>query len=158
MEGLATGSRRNKKIMITENRIQNLKVKFNQFPNWEDRYKKIIEMGKALPALDKNLMTEKYLVKGCQSQVWLVAGLGPDGMLLLKGDSDALIVKGLVAVVLDVYNGAPLEEVIRTGPEFIKDLGFEANLSPSRANGLMSMIKQIRLYAQAYLMMQNKSI
>lgn len=115
-------------------------------------------MGKALPALDKNLMTEKYLVKGCQSQVWLVAGLGPDGMLLLKGDSDALIVKGLVAVVLDVYNGAPLEEVIRTGPEFIKDLGFEANLSPSRANGLMSMIKQIRLYAQAYLMMQNKSI
>lgn len=136
-----------------QSRIQNLKNNLNQYENWEDKYKKIIEMGKALPIFPSEYQTEKYLVKGCQSQVWLVAELGADKTLKLKGDSDALIVKGLVAVVLQVYSGATLLEVIQTGPEFIKELGFESNLSPSRANGLMSMIKQIRLYAQAFHML-----
>ncbi|XGC82450.1 SufE family protein [Bdellovibrio bacteriovorus] len=123
---------------------------FSALTDWEDRYKKIIEMGKALPAMPENLKVEQNAVKGCQSQVWLAANLNENNQVLLHGDSDALIVKGLVGLLLYVYSGATPAEILSTPPEFLKALGFEGNLSPSRANGLHSMLKQIKLYATAF--------
>lgn len=123
---------------------------FSAMNQWEDRYKKIIEMGKALPEMPENLKTEQNAVKGCQSQVWLSANLNEQGQIQLQGDSDALIVKGLVGLLLYVYSGATPSEILSTPPEFLKALGFEGNLSPSRANGLHSMLKQIKLYATAF--------
>jgi cysteine desulfuration protein SufE len=123
---------------------------FSVFTQWEDRYKKIIEMGKALPELSEDLKTEQNIVKGCQSQVWLHATLNAQGQVVLQGDSDALIVKGLVALLLSVYSGSTPQEILSTPPEFLKALGFEGNLSPSRANGLHSMLKQIKNYAMAF--------
>lgn len=123
---------------------------FSMIQQWEDRYKKIIEMGKALPEMPASLKTEQNIVKGCQSQVWLSASLNDQGQMLLQGDSDALIVKGLVGLLLNVYSGSAPAEVLATPPEFLKALGFEGNLSPSRANGLHSMLKQIKMYATAF--------
>lgn len=100
--------------------------------------------------MPENLKTEQNIVKGCQSQVWLSAKLSDDGRVELLGDSDALIVKGLVGLLLAVYSGATPSEILMTPPEFLKALGFEGNLSPSRANGLHSMLKQIKLYATAF--------
>lgn len=123
---------------------------FSALTDWEDRYKKIIEMGKALPPMPENLKTEQNAVKGCQSQVWLSASLNEKNQVQLFGDSDALIVKGLVGLLLSVYSEATPAEILTTPPEFLKALGFEGNLSPSRANGLHSMLKQIKLYATAF--------
>lgn len=123
---------------------------FAALSRWEDRYKKIIEMGKALPEMPESLKTEQNIVKGCQSQVWLSAKLNDQGLVDLVGDSDALIVKGLVSLLLHVYSGSTPSEILATPPEFLRALGFEGNLSPSRANGLHSMLKQIKLYATAF--------
>ncbi|MFS4459889.1 SufE family protein [Bdellovibrio sp. HCB2-146] len=123
---------------------------FSALEDWEARYRKIIDLGKSLPDIDASLKTEQNAVKGCQSQVWLHASLDNQGHMILQGDSDALIVKGLVALLLKVYSGSTPSEVLMTPPEFLKALGFEGNLSPSRANGLHSMLKQIKLYAAAF--------
>lgn len=140
---------------LLQQRAQSIVDQFNKFTEWEDRYKALIELGKKLPALPEQYRIERNLVKGCQSQVWLQADLkttADANLLILQADSDAMIVKGLVAVLLQVYSGAPVEEIVKFEPTFIRDLGFEANLSPSRANGLFSMIKQIRLYAMAFML------
>jgi cysteine desulfuration protein SufE len=123
---------------------------FSALGQWEDRYKKIIELGKALPPFPEALRTEKNIVKGCQSQVWLSAELDSQGRMILHGDSDALIVKGLVGLLLKVYSGSAPADILATPPEFLRALGFEGNLSPSRANGLHSMLKQIKNYATAF--------
>ncbi|MCX7978131.1 MAG: SufE family protein [Bdellovibrionaceae bacterium] len=123
---------------------------FRKLSSWEDRYKKIIEIGKSLPPLAESYRTDENLVKGCQSRVWLVARL-EDGRLCLHADSDALVVRGLVALLVQLYSGATPEEVLSHQPSFIRELGFEGNLSPSRANGLFSMIKQIKIYAMAFM-------
>ena len=106
-------------------------------------------MGKTSPDLPEELRTEESKVKGCQSQVWLHAKLDGD-VIKFQGDSDALLVKGLVAVLLFVYSGSTPEEILGTDPQFLKRLGFETNLSPSRANGFFSMLKQIRYFAMAF--------
>lgn len=129
---------------------QKLIQEFSQFPQWEDRYKKIIEMGKSLPEMSSELKVEQNIVKGCQSQVWLSASLSDDGKVQLQGDSDALIVKGLVSLLLTVYSEASPSDILATPPDFLKSLGFEGNLSPSRANGLHAMLKQIKFYATAF--------
>jgi cysteine desulfuration protein SufE len=123
---------------------------FAPLNDWEDRYKKIITLGKALPELPENLKTEESKVKGCQSQVWLHAELNDKGQVLFRGDSDALLVRGLVALLIEVYNFATPKEILSTAPEFIKEIGFESHLSPSRANGLNSMLKQIRNFATVF--------
>ena len=133
-----------------DERIEKLKSDFSKDSDWESRYKRVIEMGKALPELPENLRVETYKVKGCQSQVWLHAELNPDGRMKLVGDSDAVIVRGLVASLLHVYSGATPEEILKTSPRFLSDIGFDTHLSPSRANGLNSMVKQIYLYATAF--------
>ena len=123
---------------------------FSSVTDWEARYRKIIDLGKSLPAMDESLKTEQNIVKGCQSQVWLHASLDNQGNMILVGDSDALIVKGLVGLLLKIYSGSSPSDVLMTPPDFLKALGFEGNLSPSRSNGLHSMLKQIKLYAAAF--------
>ncbi len=133
-----------------EGRIKKLTHDFSQDKDWEARYKRVIDMGKALPELAAEFRVDTYKVKGCQSQVWLHATLGSDGRMNLVGDSDAIIVRGLVACLLHVYSGATPEEILKTSPKFLSDIGFDTHLSPSRANGLNSMVKQIYLYATAF--------
>lgn len=122
---------------------------FSRFNSWEERYKYMIDLGKTLPKLEDKYYNETFLVKGCQSQVWLHAIKTPENTVGLVADSDAMIVKGLVAILLAVYSGATADDILANPPTFITELGFQSHLSPSRANGLMSMVKQIMLYAAA---------
>jgi cysteine desulfuration protein SufE len=137
--------------------IEQVKLAFKDLSSWEDKYKKIIQLGKDLPPMPESLKTSEALVKGCQSQVWLHARLA-GGKVCLQGDSDALIVKGLVAVVLAVYSGQSPDQILKTSPDFLSELGFSSNLSPSRANGLLAMIKQVQRFALAYKTLTDRGI
>ena len=138
----------------SEKRQHNIINEFQQLKNWEEYYKYIIRLGKTLPRLEDHLYQEKFLVKGCQSRVWLFAKLNDRGQMILKADSDAMIVKGLVSLLLRLYSGLSPSEVLKTKPIFIETLGFKDHLSPGRNNGFLSMIKQINLYAQAFVLTQ----
>lgn len=127
-------------------RQQQLTKEFQSVDSWEERYKKVIALGKELPKMSESYYESQFLVKGCQSQVWLFAEL-KDGKMHLHADSDALIVKGLVSLLVRVYSEATPDDVLAHPPEFLSELGFQSHLSPSRANGLMSMVKQIMMYA-----------
>ncbi len=142
--------------MTPQERQQILIDDFSKIPDWEERYRRIIELGKNLSNMDESLKTEANKVKGCQSQVWLHASLNNQGLVVFTGDSDAVLVKGLVALLLQVYSNSAPQDILSTPPEFLKKLGFEGNLSPSRANGLNSMLKQIQLIATAYSMLLKK--
>ncbi len=131
-------------------RQKQLIAEFGSMKSWEERYKKVIDLGKTLPKLPPEIYNEKYLVKGCQSQVWLHAQRTAAGNVQLLADSDAMIVKGLVAILVQVYSDATPSDILDNPPQFISELGFQSHLSPSRANGLMSMVKQITLYATAF--------
>ncbi|EQC50884.1 SufE family protein [Bacteriovorax sp. DB6_IX] len=135
--------------MEINHRIDELKSEFSQFSDWEDKYKHIISLGKALVEMPEELKTEENKVKGCQSQVWLHADL-KDGKIIFQADSDAAIVKGIVSVLVRVYSNATPEEVLATKPEFLDEIGLRQHLSMSRANGLSSMVKQISMYALAF--------
>ena len=124
--------------------------------DWEKKYEKIIEYGKRWPGLTDAEKLEDLKVKGCQSQVWIKAELDQDKKIVFKGDSDALIVKGLVAIVLKIYSGESPETILKTEPQFLRDIGFDSGLSPSRTNGLYSMIKQIKYYATAFQYLLSK--
>jgi len=128
---------------------------YTAIADWEERYRRIIEAGRELAATQGTHKTEKNKVKGCQSTVWLHAAL-QDGRIALQGDSDAMIVRGLIALLLKVYNGATPAEVLATSPEFINATGLGSHLSQTRANGLAAMVKQIKLYATVFAAMQRK--
>ena len=137
--------------MTVSERQQSLIDEFSKFEDWEGRYKHIIEMGKALPEFPEELKTEDNRVKGCQSQVWISADFNTEnGTINFSADSDALIVKGLVAVLLKVYSNSTPDEILTTPVDFLKQLGLQQHLSPSRANGLYSMLKQMLFYATAF--------
>lgn len=142
--------------MQIEEKIEKIKKDFSISTDWETKYEKIIEYGKKWPSLDESLKTEDLKVKGCQSQVWIKAELKADKTIQFKGDSDAIIVKGLVAIVLTVYSGETPETILKTEPNFLKEIGFDSGLSPSRTNGLYSMIKQIKYYATAFQYLLSK--
>ena len=144
--------------MTVIERQKSIVNEFAGLADWEAKYKRIIELGKKLPAFPEEFQTEQLKVKGCQSQVWLKAELLPTGEVLFRGDSDALIVKGLLALVLNVFSQSKPQEILEAPMEFLKELGLESHLSPSRSNGVFAMIKQMRLYAQAFLMMQKSQI
>ena len=134
---------------MTINERQKMIVKeFLALDHWEDRYKKLIELGKALPDLPPEMKLEAFKVKGCQSQVWMHARVEA-GKVVFQADSDALLVRGLVALLLRVYSQASAQEILASPPDFIREIGLESKLSPSRSNGLFSMIKQIKFYAFA---------
>lgn len=116
---------------------------------WQDRYKYIIKLGKNLPALDEKFKVKENLVKGCQSQVWLVCKY-KEGKLIFTADSDALIVKGLIVIALSVYNQKKPSEVLETPNDFIEKLGLSKYLTQTRTGGLISIVKQIKFYAIAY--------
>lgn len=126
--------------------------------DWEDKYKRIIDLGKKLPVFPEDFKTEQLKVKGCQSQVWLKAELQSSGEVIFTGDSDAILVKGLLALILKVFSNSKPQEILEAPMGFLQELGLDSHLSPSRSNGVFSMIKQMRLYAQAFLMMQKSSI
>lgn len=133
---------------ITE--IQNEIVEsFSLFDDWTDRYEYIIDLGKKLPPLAEIHKVESNLIKGCQSQVWLVARL-EDGKLFFDADSDAMIVKGLVSLLIHVFSGQDPEEISKADLFFIDKIGMTNHLAQTRSNGLLSMVKQIKFYALAY--------
>ncbi|MFY0683417.1 MAG: SufE family protein [Balneola sp.] len=122
---------------------------FSLFEDWTERYKYIIKHGDKLEALLEEDRIDSNLVKGCQSQVWLTATLNED-KVIFKADSDAAITKGLVSLVVRLYSNQTPEEILEVNPDFIAKIGMEQHLSPTRANGLASMVKQMKIYAMAY--------
>ena len=135
---------------MTINQIQDQIVEeFSMFEDWMDRYNYLIELGSDLPPVDPRYKTEEYLISGCQSKVWLHAEY-EDGKLHFQADSDALIVKGIVALLVRVLNHQPASEIMNTDLYFIDKIGLKDNLSPTRSNGLVAMVKKMKLYALAY--------
>lgn len=133
-----------------EIRQAELAREFAALGDWEERYKRVIDYGRKLAPYPEQYREEKFKVRGCQSQVWLHASVGADQRIELYADSDALIVRGLVALLVFVYSGSRPSDILSASPQFLKDLGFEAHLSPSRANGLYAMLKQILSYATVF--------
>lgn len=136
-------------MSIVADRQKKLVADFSRFKSWEERYKHVIDIGKTLTELPEQYRQDQFLVKGCQSRVWLHAQKNAQGFIELYADSDAMIVKGLVSILVGVYSQAAADDILANPPTFISELGFQSHLSPSRANGLMSMVKQIMLYAAA---------
>lgn len=130
-------------------KIETLIADFRRFSDWEERYKHLIELGKNMPAMDEAHKVSANLVKGCQSQVWLHADL-KDGRIVFEADSDASIVKGIIALLVSVYSGSTPDEILTTRPTFLEEIGLREHLSMSRANGLNSMMKQISFFALAF--------
>jgi len=139
-----------KKQNMTIEQVQNEIVEeFSVYTDWMDKYGYLIELGNDLQNLDAKEKTDQHLIKGCQSRVWLVAEIH-EGKIIFRGESDAVIVKGLVALLLRVLSGRTPKELLENDLHFIDDLGLKQHLSPTRSNGLLAMVKQIRLYAVAY--------
>jgi cysteine desulfuration protein SufE len=122
---------------------------FEFFGDWMDKYEYIIQLGKELPMIDEQYKTEENLIKGCQSRVWMHAEIR-DGKLFFTADSDAVITKGLVSLVIKVLSGQTPKDIVDANLYFVDAIGLSSHLSPTRSNGLLSMIKQIKLYALAY--------
>ena len=135
--------------MTIQTRIENLIEDFKKIPDWEARYKYLIEMGKKLSPMDEKNKTETNKVRGCQSQVWLWADF-TDGKIVFQADSDASITKGIVALLVSVYSESTPDEILMTKPDFLSELGIREHLSMSRANGLNAMLKQMTFYAMAF--------
>lgn len=122
--------------------------------DWMDRYSYIIDLGNQLPAIDESLKTPAHLIEGCQSRVWLDAKLSPEGKVEFTADSDAIIVKGIISMLIDVLNDHTPQEILNADLYFIDRIGLSEHLSPTRSNGLLAMVKQMRLYATAFRELQ----
>jgi cysteine desulfuration protein SufE len=122
---------------------------FSLFEDWMDKYNYLIEMGKSIPVIDDAYKTEQYVISGCQSKVWLHADYR-DGKIFFSADSDAIITKGIVNLLIKVLSGHTPDEILNADMEFIDKIGLKEHLSPTRSNGLTSMVKQMKLYALAY--------
>ncbi|MBA09813.1 SufE family protein [Flavobacteriaceae bacterium] len=122
---------------------------FAMFDDWMQRYEYMIELGKSLPIIAIEYKNDDYIIKGCQSKVWLHAEL-KNNILNFTADSDAIITKGIIAILIRVFSNQPPKAIIDSSTQFIDDIGLKEHLSPTRANGLTSMIKQIKMYAIAY--------
>ncbi|MDA3816504.1 MAG: SufE family protein [Prolixibacteraceae bacterium] len=135
--------------MAIEEIQQEIISEFSIFEDWMDKYSYLIEMGNDLTPISEDKKTEQNIIRGCQSQVWIDAEYN-NGVVTYQGDSDALIVKGLVALMLRVVNSQTPEAIMNTDFHFIDKIGLKEHLSPTRSNGLLAMIKQIKLYAVAF--------
>jgi cysteine desulfuration protein SufE len=125
---------------------QELISEFAMFPTWMEKYEYIIDLGKDLPVLDESLKIEDHLIKGCQSRVWISASKNENGTLHFTADSDAIITKGMVSLILRVFEGEKGQDIVDAPMDFLKEIGLLENLSPTRSNGLAAMIKQIKTY------------
>ena len=136
--------------MSTINEKQdNIIEEFSGFDDWLDRYQLLIDLGSEQLPLDEQYKTDNNLIEGCQSRVWLQADY-VDGKVFFRAESDALIVKGIVALLIDVYSGHTPDEILGSDLYFVEAIGLKEHLSPTRSNGLLAMIKQMRLYALAF--------
>lgn len=122
---------------------------FSMFSNWEERYQYMIDLGKSLPLIDSKYKTDDNLIKGCQSKVWVHAELNND-KIVFTADSDAIITKGIIAILIRVFSNQRPKDIMEANTDFIDKIGLKEHLSPTRANGLVSMIKQLKMYAIAY--------
>lgn len=122
---------------------------FSMFDDWMQRYEYMIELGKSLPLIDEKYKVDENLIKGCQSKVWVHADLKGD-KLVFTADSDAIITKGIVALLVRVFSNQHPKDILEADTTFIDEIGLKEHLSPTRANGLVSMIKQLKMYAVAY--------
>lgn len=136
---------------MTINELQDEIVdEFSEIDDWMDRYACIIDMGNQIEEMPEEYKTPEYLIEGCQSRAWLHAELMPDGRIKYTADSDALIVKGIISMLLKVLSGHTPQEIVDADLYFIDKIGLAENLSPTRSNGLTALLKQMRLYAVAY--------
>ena len=128
---------------------QSIIEEFDMFEDWMEKYEYIIDLGKSLPIIDNKFKTEDYLIKGWQSRVWLHAQQ-KDDKVIYTADSDAIMTKGIVALLIRAFSEQQAQEILEADTDFIKQIGLKDQLSPTRANGLVSMIKQMKLYALAF--------
>ena len=140
-------------IQLTQKEIIN---EFEMFDTWMDKYEYIIELGKELPLINIEFKKEENLIKGCQSRVWLHAELS-NNKIYYFADSDAIITKGIIALLIRVLNNHNAEDIYNTKLDFINQIGLTNHLSPTRANGLLEMVKQMKTYAYAYIVKNNLS-
>lgn len=133
--------------MTIEETQQEIADEFSEVDDWMDRYSMIIDMGNSLPEISEELKTPDRLIEGCQSRVWLDGNLDADGKVEFTADSDAIIVKGIIAMLIKVLNGHTPREIIDADLHFINDIGLAEHLSPTRSNGLLAMLKQMKAYA-----------
>ena len=122
---------------------------FSMFDDWMQRYEYIIDLGKALPLIDEQYKTEDNIIKGCQSKVWVHAEQNDD-KIVFTADSDAILTKGIIAILIRAFSNQKAVDILEANTDFIDEIGLKEHLSPTRANGLVSMIKQIKMYALAY--------
>ena len=122
---------------------------FSMFDDWDERFQYVIDLGKSLPLIKEQFKTEENIIKGCQSKVWLHAD-EEEGKLIFTADSDAIITKGIIAVLIRAFSHQKAKDILDADTGFIDQIGLKEQLSPTRANGLVSMIKQIKLYALGY--------
>jgi cysteine desulfuration protein SufE len=141
--------------MTIRETIDELIEEFSGFDDWMDKYNYLIEMGRSLPMIDDKYKTDANLITGCQSRVWLHSEYR-DGRIFFTADSDAVITKGIVNLLIRVFTGHSPSEIIESETEFLDMIGLKEHLSPTRSNGLTSMIKQIKLYALAYKAQEDK--
>ena len=135
--------------MTIENLQQNLIEDFSFFEDWTQRYEYMIELSKGLEKMDEQMKNDQNIIKGCQSKVWLHAELN-EGKIKFLADSEAIITRGIIAILLTIFNNRTPLEIIESDTNFIEKIGLKEHLSPNRANGLYSMIKQIKFYAIAF--------
>lgn len=122
---------------------------FSMFDDWEERYQYVIDLGNSLPLVDEQFKTDDNIIKGCQSKVWL-HGEQKDGEVVFTADSDAILTKGIIAILIRVFSNQKPADILNADMAFIDEIGLKEHLSPTRANGLVSMIKQIKMYALAF--------
>lgn len=122
---------------------------FSMFEDWEERYQYMIDLGKTLPLIDEQYKTQENIIKGCQSKVWVHAEMNDD-KVVFTADSDAIITKGIIAILIRTFSNQHPQDIIDADTDFIDEIGLKEHLSPTRANGLVSMIKQLKMYAIAY--------
>ena len=135
--------------MTIQEAEQEIIEEFNDYDDWMDKYQLLIDLGNEQEPLDEKYKTESNLIDGCQSRVWLQADY-EDGKIHFQAESDALIVKGIVSLLLRVFSDRTPDEILNADLRFIEEIGLKEHLSPTRSNGLVAMIKQIRLYAMAF--------
>ena len=135
--------------MTIENLQQNLIEDFSFFEDWTQRYEYMIELSKGLEKMDEQMKNDQNIIKGCQSKVWLHAEMN-EGKIKFLADSEAIITRGIIAILLTIFNNRTPNEIIESDTNFIEKIGLKEHLSPNRANGLYSMIKQIKFYAIAF--------
>lgn len=142
---------------MSNERIEQLQASFDKHEQWEDKYREIIKIGKSLADFPEEFQVEKYKIKGCQSQVWLYPKY-IEGRVIFTAWSDAVLVKGIIAMLISVYSDMTPEEILELNTDFLSNLGVTDHLSMNRTNGLASMIKQIKMYAFVFKSLKDQGI